>query len=81
MPIFEYACPDCGNIYEAIMIRKDAAPVCPFCGGKDGEKVLSASSSMTGKAVSRFPGHGDHACCGSNPSEKGCTPGSCCGKA
>ncbi|HEX9563724.1 MAG TPA: zinc ribbon domain-containing protein [Gemmatimonadaceae bacterium] len=40
MPIFEYACRDCGNEFEALMRRQDA-PVCPKCGSVQLEKLLS----------------------------------------
>jgi hypothetical protein len=44
--------------------------------------MISKPSSLSGNSTSRFPGPGDTACCGSNPSEAGCAgPGSCCGKA
>ncbi len=40
MPIFEYACRDCGQEYE-VLIRGSEAPVCPACGSAEAEKKLS----------------------------------------
>ncbi len=81
MPIFEYLCPDCANLYEEIVGGGDTIPACPHCGGTNGRKLLSASSSLTGKEGGSLPGAGDTGCCGSSPGASGCVPGSCCGKA
>lgn len=79
MPIFEYLCRDCGKLFEDIQTSSDAQGLCPTC-GKPGERILSATSSLSGKERQSVPGSGDHGCCGSSPSNKGCVPGSCCGR-
>jgi putative FmdB family regulatory protein len=38
MPIFDFACKDCGYEFEYLFIRSDDFPVCPKCGGKDFDK-------------------------------------------
>ena len=43
MPIFEYKCGKCGETFESFSQRAIATkpPVCPTCGSKDAERVLS----------------------------------------
>ncbi|MDK2957725.1 MAG: hypothetical protein PWQ57_3223 [Desulfovibrionales bacterium] len=81
MPIYEYLCQDCATLYEEIVSESEDIPKCPHCGGTNGRKLLSASSSLTGKETPRTPGAGDTGCCGSSPGASGCIPGSCCGRA
>ena len=81
MPIYEYLCPDCANLFEEIVSGSGQAPACPHCGGANGRKLLSASASVVGKEAAGLPGPGDTGCCGAAPGSSGCTPGSCCGKA
>lgn len=40
MPIYEYACQDCGREFEALM-RADTVPACPNCQSNHLEKQLS----------------------------------------
>ena len=47
MPIFEFKCKKCGNLYESLCFRssgEDKGP-CPTCGGSEGKKQLSIFSS------------------------------------
>jgi putative FmdB family regulatory protein len=81
MPIYEIACQDCCQINEVIVSGSDAQIVCPSCGSTRTEKLMSATSSLTGRTGQSLPGAGDTSCCGSSPSGAGCAgPGSCCGK-
>ncbi len=43
MPIFEYECRKCGEIFESFSQRASAAkqPVCPACGSKDAQRIFS----------------------------------------
>ena len=80
MPIYDISCPACGYRGEVIRQRAEDAPACPQCGAAS-EKLLSPTSSLTGKAAAGMPGPADHGCCGSRPGQAGCAgPGSCCGK-
>lgn len=82
MPIFEVACNLCGFKGEIIVLNSKAALRCPSCGSQDAHKLMSATSSLTGKAAQQFPGAGDTGCCGQSPAQASCAgPGSCCGKA
>jgi putative FmdB family regulatory protein len=82
MPIYEISCESCGFSGEVIQLDRGAGVICPACGGHETRKLMSATSSMTGKTGSGLPGPGDTGCCGQTPGHSGCAgPGSCCGKA
>ena len=40
MPIYEYACQDCGHDFEKL-VRSDTVPECPHCRSKRLDKQLS----------------------------------------
>ena len=81
MPIYEYECNRCKKVSE-ILVFSSVRPECPECGSKDLKKLMSATSSLTGRADTSMHSHRDKACCGSRPGmAPGCKgPGSCCGK-
>jgi putative FmdB family regulatory protein len=83
MPIYEYRCKDCGMESEHIVFGSEDEIKCPKCGSSNMEKLMSATSSLTGSSPHKMPGPKDTGCCGSRPGEAaGCAgPGSCCGKA
>ncbi len=82
MPIFEIVCSDCGFAGELIVVSQNDFLQCPKCGSKKTHKLMSATSSLTGKTGQQFPGPGDRTCCGQSPENASCDgPGSCCGKA
>ncbi|MBI5252058.1 MAG: zinc ribbon domain-containing protein [Desulfomonile tiedjei] len=79
MPIHEYRCSDCGGVSELLVGigRNSDQLVCASCGGSRLEKLISAPATpVITDSVSHA---GGTTCCGSNPSHKGCVPGSCCG--
>ncbi|CCO22045.1 FmdB family zinc ribbon protein [Maridesulfovibrio hydrothermalis] len=80
MPIYEYKCLECKNIYEEISSKSSDLGECPACGHNYREKLISSTSSLTGKDTPGVPDAAGTGCCGANPSSKGCIPGSCCGK-
>lgn len=70
MPIYEYACPQCGHAFEAL-VRSDTVPECPNCHSTELEKQLSVfatSGSDKEPAMAASP-------CGSCPNAAG--PGAC----
>lgn len=80
MPIYDITCPACGFRGEILSQRIEDAPACPQCGQR-ATKLLSPTSSLTGKETTSLPGPADHGCCGSHPGHAGCAgPGSCCGR-
>jgi putative FmdB family regulatory protein len=42
MPIFEYACKQCGKEFEALVLPTFAAPSCPSCQSTELEKLISS---------------------------------------
>jgi putative FmdB family regulatory protein len=50
MPIYEYRCRKCREIFEKIQKLNEGkeALTCPYCGGKKPEKILSGFSSLKG---------------------------------
>lgn len=81
MPIFEIICTRCDFAGELIVMSQGDPMRCPECGSGDVRKLISATSSLTGKNAQTFPGPGDTACCGQSPGHASCAgPGSCCGK-
>jgi len=49
MPIYEYACQDCGREFEAL-VRTDTVPGCPQCHSTRLEKQLSVFATATAAA-------------------------------
>ncbi|MCK6523946.1 zinc ribbon domain-containing protein, partial [Myxococcota bacterium] len=45
MPIYEYACPDCGHEFERLQkISEPPVSVCPSCGAEKVRKLVSQTS-------------------------------------
>ncbi len=44
MPIYEYLCSSCGQVFEQLVIQRDAPVECPSCPGATVEKQFSAFS-------------------------------------
>jgi len=56
MPIFEYECPSCGFINEALVSNADAkAPACPQCGHKKTRKKMSGFAAVVKSAPAAAP--------------------------
>ncbi len=59
MPIYEYQCTRCEKRFEKLMFRGEEAEVsCPGCKSKEVEKLLSATSFITGSGISSRGGEG-----------------------
>ena len=62
MPIFEIECSDCKYKGEVLVIERSAPMICPSCGGSNTAKLISATSSLTGRSAHPLPGrHDEHA--------------------
>jgi len=60
MPIYEYACQNCGHRFEEL-IRGDEQPACPSCGASRLERQFSAAAAhATGSGTSECPAR--HVC-------------------
>jgi putative FmdB family regulatory protein len=42
MPIYEYACKQCGHQFEYLLLSRSPAAECPACKAKDLEQLISA---------------------------------------
>ena len=71
MPIYEYACQDCGREFETL-VRSDTVPACPQCHSTQLDKQLSvfATASAAPAATASLP-----AACGNCGHPDG--PGTC----
>lgn len=67
MPIYEYACTDCGHEFEAL-VRCDTKPECPRCHSTQLDKLLSvfATTNTSERAAPALPGP-----CGACPNAAG----------
>ena len=61
MPIYEYACLDCGREFEEL-VRGDARPLCPACGKDRLERRMSVSAAHNAAPDAS----GQNRCCGPN---------------
>ncbi len=41
MPIFEYSCRSCHDLFEVLMKGRQSHPVCPSCSSTDVDRLLS----------------------------------------
>jgi putative FmdB family regulatory protein len=64
MPLFEYACPLCGHIFEELTGSSDQTPkTCPTCNSAKAKKILSATRmSRAGKSSGPLPDAGGAGC-------------------
>jgi len=54
MPIFEFACRQCGHRFEEL-IRGTPSAECPSCGSDDPEKLLSATAAHVSGSSGKLP--------------------------
>ena len=71
MPIYEYACQDCGREFEAL-VRSSTVPECPQCHSTSLEKKLSVFAAAVSTSQAALPATSPCGSCG-NPGG----PGSC----
>jgi putative FmdB family regulatory protein len=72
MPIYEYACTECGREFETL-VRSDTVPHCPSCDSTELEKKLSVFATAASTA-SAAPAHAGP--CG-GCAHRGGEPGAC----
>jgi len=44
VPLYDYACQDCGEVFETLVLHNSAPPVCPRCQGQHLEQQISMFS-------------------------------------
>ena len=71
MPIYEYACRDCGSEFEAL-VRASTVPECPRCHSTELAKKLSVFATAASGAAAPLPHMSGCGACG-NPDG----PGAC----
>ena len=81
MPLYEIQCHTCGQSGEVLVPTVSAPLACPISGSTETTKMMSPTSSLTGRSATGLPGPADTGCCGNHPGYAGCAgPGTCCGK-
>ena len=63
MPIFEYACADCGREFEAL-VRSDTVPECPGCHSTPLNKQLSVFATAESESQAPAMAAGPCGSCG-----------------
>ena len=53
MPIYEFKCHGCGNVFERLCFASDGERdiTCPVCEGDEVEKLLSSFSSVSSSGI------------------------------
>jgi putative FmdB family regulatory protein len=66
MPVYEYACDQCGKRFELFVrsVSSSSSPVCPHCGSADVHKAISLFGVGVGASAGRAPAA---ASCGPGP--------------
>jgi putative FmdB family regulatory protein len=66
MPVYEYACDQCGKRFELFVrsVSASSSPVCPHCGSLDVHKAISLFGVGVGSSAGRAPAA---ASCGPGP--------------
>lgn len=54
MPIYEYACADCGHAFE-LLVRSDTVPECPQCHSTALQKQLSVFATSSSESAPPMP--------------------------
>jgi putative FmdB family regulatory protein len=77
MPIFEYTCRDCKKTFEELVLGGDDEIVCPHCGSKKTEKLMSCCRSKMGGGANADDSIGSAAPAAPSGGCAGCSGGSC----
>ncbi|MCS7198951.1 MAG: zinc ribbon domain-containing protein [Caldimicrobium sp.] len=56
MPLFEFRCSDCGEVFEVLLKSKDEAKevCCGFCGSTEVERLMSVVHSILGNSSKKL---------------------------
>jgi putative FmdB family regulatory protein len=76
MPIYEYKCTRCGNIFEELVPRaSDTTLPCPRCESSETQKLMSQFGGIVMGKMSSNPACSSGSVC---PGAGACGAGSCC---
>lgn len=64
MPIYEFRCLDCANMYEILAFTREdgEATICPKCGSPSTQKIVSTFAVSTSGSGSDLPSCADSGC-------------------
>lgn len=71
MPIYEYACQECGHAFE-MLVRSDTVPACPHCQSTALAKQLSVFATSSTPDAPALPAGGGCGGCGNASLPGGC---------
>jgi len=78
VPLYEYACPGCGERFEKLVSRFGEAVSCPSCASPDVEKQISVFAVAVAAPSPSFAGCGGGTCAPGGGCEAGpCGGGAC----
>lgn len=61
MPIYEYKCMDCQNIFEVLINGPKNLIKCSYCGSENLKKIISAPNTLR---INNSRNEGSFTCCG-----------------
>jgi len=64
MPIYEFACRECGHRFEELRARSAADPACPACGSASVTRLLSVFATSGSGSAGGGCGCGGRCACG-----------------
>jgi putative FmdB family regulatory protein len=47
MPIYEFKCSSCGEVFSKLIIKKDDTINCPFCKSEKVERIISSVATFS----------------------------------
>ncbi|MDR0548689.1 MAG: zinc ribbon domain-containing protein [Deltaproteobacteria bacterium] len=77
MPIYEFRCSQCGQVFETLVLRAQEKINCPSCGFEPCDKLLSSFRSLKGSSLSSNDSGGGYSSSGSGCGS--CSSSSCAG--
>lgn len=64
MPIFEFQCEECGEVFEELVLRSDAEVKCKRCKGTKVQKLISKVAFKSGNTFVSSSGSSCGSCSG-----------------
>jgi len=67
MPLYEFRCADCGQIFDRLQSFQAESPACAACGSAEVNRLISVMGGLVGSGPTGSPrsvGGGGGGCCG-----------------